>query len=59
MSHGKILVLGGDVFWRRVAGAGRPTMIDAPEEANGAIRTFLARVEDVDQIRPGYSEVPV
>jgi hypothetical protein len=34
-------------------------MIDAPEEANGAIRTFLARVEDVDQIRPGYSEVPV
>ena len=29
-----------------IAGAGHLTMIDAPEQANGAIRDFLARVEN-------------
>jgi pimeloyl-ACP methyl ester carboxylesterase len=34
-----------------IAGSGHLTMIDAPEEANGAIRDFLVSVENDKQRR--------
>ena len=35
-----------------IPGAGHLTMIDAPEQANNAIRDFLARVETADRAKP-------